>query len=477
MNHSDGLASPDGSDTSPSLSSRLDRLPASTRSHKIWMVILGSLFLWDVADVHVLAYAAPAIRKEWGLSISDVGVLTSISFLGMFIGALVGGRISDRIGRKKMIIGATVLYSVFTVGCAIAPNFATLGLCRLLTGVGLQALTGALIVYVTEMFPKASRGRNQSLLLAVGLLGVPVMAWAARFIVPLDESAWRWLLLLPVLGVISAVFAQFLLPESVRWLELNGRGSEAEGLVRRLEDEAIRRSGTVLPEPVEFPAEPQRGLSDLLKDSYSRRAVVVASVVMSFGILSLFGFNSWVPTLLTEHGYSTKSALGVTSILSLAPILGALAAVPFIDRFERKYIGALLSVVIAAGMLTFAYTDSGAVLIAAGFVVTMFLQTSTATLYTYLPEIFPTSLRGIGAGMANGIGRLAGIGGGMVVAALLAGLGFQAVLVATALFAIISGAAFGLFGENTKGRALEEIAPSAAQDGRPHAGVPVKAME
>jgi putative MFS transporter len=181
---------------------------------------------------------------------------------------------------------------------------------------------------------------------------------------------------------------------------------------------------------------------------------------MSFAILMVYGFNAWVPTLLTEHGYSTKDALGVTAILSIAPVLGALAATPIVDRWERKNNALMIGCVIAAGMMVFAFTGSPLALIISGFIVTALLQTFVANLYAYLPEIVPTSLRGIGAGISNGTGRLAGFGGGFLVAALLGGFGFHAVLIATASFAILSGLTLALFGERTKGRALEDIAPT-----------------
>src|SRR3954471_10083351 len=81
------------------LAARLERLPRTTRSHRGWMALLGVLFVCDLMDTNALAYAAPGIRAEWGLSVAQLGQLTSYSFLGMFAGGITGGRLSDRLGR------------------------------------------------------------------------------------------------------------------------------------------------------------------------------------------------------------------------------------------------------------------------------------------------------------------------------------------------------------------------------------------
>lgn len=157
--------------TEAALTARLERLPRLTRTRVGWMGLLGVLFLCDVADINSLSCALPAIRAEWTLSVGQVGALTSYTFVGMPVGANSGGHLSDRIGRRPTLVAATLFYSVASVACALASKFAGLGVLRALTGFGLQAVTGVLIVYVAEMFPGHLSGRLQSVLLGVGLPG------------------------------------------------------------------------------------------------------------------------------------------------------------------------------------------------------------------------------------------------------------------------------------------------------------------
>src|SRR6266568_7407244 len=96
---------------SPSAGARLDRISVITRSHRTWVALLGIFFTFDLVDLNTFAYVAPALRSEWGLSITTVGAVTSASFLGMFAGGLLGGRLADRYGRRPTILVAATFYS------------------------------------------------------------------------------------------------------------------------------------------------------------------------------------------------------------------------------------------------------------------------------------------------------------------------------------------------------------------------------
>lgn len=435
------------------LAARLERLPRATRSHRGWMALLGVLFVCDLMDTNALAYAAPGIRAEWGLSVAQLGQLTSYSFLGMFAGGIVGGRLSDRLGRRRVLVWATTLYSAASLLSALAPDTAVLGVLRVVTGFGIQAVTGVLLVYVAEMFPGVSRGRCQALMLGVGSLGVPLVATAARLIVPLSPGAWRWLFVLGAIGIVPAVLARFLLPESVRWAAVNGRLAEARATVERLE---AQLPGP-LPEIARVNAiHEHKKASDLLAPGMRRRTIV-ATLCLVLGTLGVFGFNGWVPTLLVERGYTTAEALTITTIFSVGPPLGALFAMLLSDRFQRRTTSLVLTAIIAALMLVFAFTGSYALLVVSGFAVTMLLQSNTAVVYAYLPEVFPTVLRGLGSGLANGFSRLAGFGNAFLIAAVAAAFGFGGVFTLTAVFILGCGLTVGLFGERTRGRRLEEI--------------------
>lgn len=439
------------------LAARLDRIPVATPAHRRWVGLLGFLFVFDLVDLNSFAYAAPALRTEWGLSIGGVGAITSAGFVGMFFGAIAGGRLSDRIGRRPVLVGAVFFYSLFSLLSALATGPLMLGVLRVLTGFGLQAMTGVLLVWVSEMFPRALRGRYQAMLLAIGLAGVPIAAWVARLVVPTGPDAWRWIFVVGALGAIGGVVALRILPESVRWCAAHDRtGAAQEELVARLEAQAVEKTGQPLPAPVaERPVVPGR-LTELLRGATLRKTVVAAAACV-FLILSFYGFSSWVPTLLVERGYSTAESLTYSSILAIAAVPGALLAMPIIDRFERKSVILVLEIAVAVLLLLFGLIDHPAAIIVCGFGAAMLMQTGVATLYTYIAEVFPLHLRGLGSGIANGSGRLAGVVGGFLVAALYTGTGLTGVFTYLALAALGMGLVMALFGERTTNRRLEDI--------------------
>src|SRR4051812_10322825 len=167
-----------------SIAARLDRLPIAA-FHRRMVVLLGYIFFFELGDLNSFGFAAPAVREAWHLSIATIARITSASFVGMFIGATTAGLISDRLGRKRALVVTTVWYSVCSMLNAFAWDVTSLAAARLLTGVGLSAMTVVAITYVSEMFPASRRGRYQSWIMTIGLCGIPATAYVARFVIPL----------------------------------------------------------------------------------------------------------------------------------------------------------------------------------------------------------------------------------------------------------------------------------------------------
>jgi MFS transporter, putative metabolite:H+ symporter len=258
------------------------------------------------------------------------------------------------------------------------------------------------------------------------------------------------------LGAIGGLVALRVLPESVRWRAARGLKGGEEEIVAKLETQAEIRTGQPLPAPIPDRPVVAGKVSELLRGATLRKTIV-ASLACVFLILSFYGFSSWVPTLLVERGYTTAQSLTFSSILAIAAVPGALLAMPIIDRFERKTVIFGLEVVVAVLLLLFGLIPHSAAILICGFGAAMLMQTGVATLYTYIAEVFPLHLRGLGSGIANGSGRLAGVVGGVLVAGLYSGLGMPAVYIYLAVAALAMGLVMQLFGERTTNRRLEDI--------------------
>lgn len=445
-------------DTATSFVARIDRLPVVGKLHRSWIVLLAVIFAFDTADLSTFALAAPRLRQYWGLTVTDIGWTTSAAFVGMFVGAIVGGSLSDRYGRKRVIVTGALLFSISSLLSAVSVNLAMLVVTRVLTGVGIEAMTVAGLAFVAEMFPPLARGRYQALLVGIGIAGLPIMSWFARQVVPVGTDGWRWVFVFGAVGLIAGLVMLWIFPESARWQAMHGDTERAEKILRRMEDEAEKRYGRPLPEPRPIRYEPGRPRALELFSSRYRKRTIVACLAWVFSILGFYGFNSWTATLLNVRGFSVSVSLTYTSILAIAAVPGALSAWFLADRFERKKALFAVNVVVAVMALLYGFVNSLVAILGAGFLVVFFLQCQTALLYGYTPDLFPTSLRGAGTGISNGCGRLAGAIGGYLVALIASQLGMGSVFVYVAVAMLLSGGVLLLFGEKVTGRKLDSAA-------------------
>src|SRR6267143_1391604 len=189
---------------------RLDRLAVST-FHRRTAGLLAYVFFFELGDLNSFAYAAPALRQQWQLSIQTIATITSASFVGMFVGAMTAGTLSDHVGRRRALLLTTIWYSS-------------------------MSLLNACAWSVPSLFPSRVRGAFQARILMFGLIGIPATAYVARFAIP--QAAWGWRVVF-VWGALAIFFPFFarLLEESPRWLEHRGRNDEAQAVLARIEGE------------------------------------------------------------------------------------------------------------------------------------------------------------------------------------------------------------------------------------------------
>lgn len=424
---------------------RINRLPITSYHYKLaW--ILGFVFFFDHADINTLAFAAPGIVKFWGISVTTVATLVSATFAGMFVGAAVGGWFADRVGRKRALLYTTVWYTGFSLMNALAWSPASLFATRLLTGIGISAMTVVGITYITEIFPARVRGTYQGWVMLIGLCGVPLTAYIARFCIPLAPWGWRLVFIWGAVGIFFPFFSGAL-EESPRWYENHGRLEEADAVLDRIETRVRRKVGT-LPEVVHVAQEPQqRGrYADLFAPACLPRTILLV-MAWIFMTLGFFGFTSWVPTLLLAQGFSLVHSLAWSSGMSLATIPGALLAALLSDRWERKWLIGIASIVIAACGLLYGSTFRIGSILVFGLLVEMFIHMFSPLMYTYTAESFPSRIRNSGTGLAYGAGRLANVFGPLLVAWLFRHHGYTSVFIYIATSWVMVGilvAAFGL---------------------------------
>jgi putative MFS transporter len=431
---------------------RLDELPI-TSFHRRVMWLLGFVFFAELGGINTFSFAAPAVMKDWNISISTISLIVSATFIGMFVGATTGGWFSDRLGRKRALLITTVWFSSFSLLNSIVLGPRGLFAARLLTGVGLSAMTVVGITYVSEIFPAARRGAYQGWIMTIGLTGIPVTAYVARFLIPIAPWGWRLVFVWGALGLLFPLFSHWI-EESPRWYENQGEWEKADAVLERIGARTHSESGESDRPPTDIETKPSGGrYVDLFAPAYFTRTVMFIAV-WTFQTLGFYGFTAWVPTLLVAHGFSMVRSLTWSSAITIGAVPGALIAALISDRWDRRWLVTVIAVMIAICGLLYGATFHAAMIIVFGFLVAMFLQTLAPLLYAYTAECYPTHIRNSGTGQSYGVGRLANVFGPLVVAYLFQHHGYGSVFAYIAAMWILVAAVVGAYGLRTKGRVL-----------------------
>ncbi|MCU1530331.1 MAG: putative major facilitator superfamily transporter [Frondihabitans sp.] len=439
----------------PTVTQRLDRLPA-TRFHIVWITVLGLAYLLESFDNVVFSYIAPSVQADWKLSLGQVGLVSSAVFIGMFFGAIGGGRASDRLGRKPLIVWGSVLYGLASIYSALSPDFINLFISRIIAGIGVEAGTGVMLVYIAETFPRKSRGRFVSVLILISTFSAPLTSFAALAIAPRGLEAWRWVFAIGFLGAIVGLVIALVIPETVRWLNTHGQTDQAEKVVDRLEN-SVTRNGRVLPpaETAHIPTVKDSSLRELLDPRYLKRLVATALIFGMF-VFALYGWITWVPTVLVHNGMTQVEALQITSVISLfsfgAPILLFFIS----DRIQRKTAIFIECGLGGIAMIVFGYMHSPVTIIIVGAIVLIAVTAGTGSFYTYIPEIFPTEVRGVGAGTVNAIGRVAGVLEGILVGVIVGALGSINLYIILGVMWLVVAVSILILGRRTSRMSVEE---------------------
>lgn len=444
----------------PTRSERLDRLPFTSAHGKL---LVGSGVGWalDAMDVGLISFVMVALGQQWGLNATQQSWIGSIGFVGMAIGASVGGLLADRVGRRQVFALTLLVYGVATGASALAGSVAVLIALRFCVGLGLGAELPVASTLVSEFSPRAIRGRMVVALESFWALGWILAALISFFVIPASPDGWRWALAVGIVPTLYAAIVRFSLPESVRFLEQAGRHAEAEAAVRRFE----RAAGIDAPDidakfakpaatPSSSHARQPRTPAGLWRPAYRVRTAALWSVWFSINF-AYYGAFIWLPALIASQGYPMVKSFEYTLIITLAQLPGYASAAYLIERWGRRPTLATFLLGSAVAAISFGVAQGPTALLLTGSLVSFFNLGAWGALYAISPEIYPTSIRGTGSGAAAAFGRIASILAPLAVPYFLGWGGIALVFaVLGGAFAIGAVAAFAL--PDQRGRALED---------------------
>ena len=447
-------------------SERLDRLPFGPQHRRL---VLGSGAGWalDAMDVGLISFVMAALAVQWDLGSTTVSWIASIGFIGMALGASLGGLLADRVGRRQVFAVTLLVYGLATGAAALSWSVASLLVFRFLIGLGLGAELPVASTLVSEFAPARIRGRVVVVLESFWAVGWVLAALIGYFVIPLSDDGWRWALALGAVPAAYSAVVRFGLPESVRFLERRGRYAEAEETVRRFEESSGVESPPAEAEvPVGEPA-PTPGPAALWQPGLRR---TTASLwVVWFGVnFSYYGAFIWIPSLLVASGMDLVRSFGFTLIITLAQLPGYATAAVLVEVWGRRPTLSLFLAGSAVSALFYGNAGTEGAILAAGMALSFLNLGAWGALYAISPEVYPTALRGTGTGWAAGFGRIASVLAPLSVPFLLDVGGSEVLLFAVfaVFFALAAAATWGM--PERRGETLEE--DFAGPDG----GAPVR---
>ncbi|MDE1165732.1 MAG: MFS transporter [Pseudomonas sp.] len=448
-----------------SAAQRLERLPLSGY-HRLIFLVIALAFLFDSMDLAMMTFLLGSIKAEFGLSTAQAGLLASSSFFGMVVGASLSGMLADRFGRKPVFQWSIVLWGVASYLCSTAQSLETLTLFRVLLGIGMGMEFPIAQSMLSELIPAKNRGRYIALMDGFWPLGFVAAGVLSYFLLPL--VGWRDIFLVLAVPAVFVLAVRFFIPESPRWLEQVGRQAAADRVLLGIEAKVMASLKIdQLPTPVALPrgkSAPPGFLSAfyaLWSPLYRKRTLMIWSVWF-FALLGFYGLTSWLSALLQQSGFAVTQSVYYTVLISLGGIPGFLVAAWLVEAWGRKPTCVLT--LLGGGAMAFVYGQSAVfggnvgLLIASGLLMQFFLFGMWAVLYTYTPELYPTSARATGSGFASAVGRVGSLLGPLVTGLVFPITGQGGVFALGALCFVLAAVIVGLFGIETRGRTLEELA-------------------
>src|SRR5271167_3773165 len=462
--------------TEGTIAERIERLPLG-RFHRRFIALVSLGIFFDLYDIFIVAYVGAALQQSGFLTLRQFTLFVAAGFLGMFVGTVVFGMGSDRMGRRSAFILLLLIYSVFTFVGAFAPTAAWLIALRFFAGVGIGAEIVVIDTYVTEVVPGRARGRYVAITQVAGFCAVPVAAVLSRLLVPTHflMSGWRWVMVIGASGALLSWWFRRRLPESPRWLESRGRVAEADAIMSGLERESFssdRRSGEWLvtsgetkegkgiytedTESAEDAEKRERGsFWELWRRPYLSRTVMLV-IFQALQTIGFYGFANWAPTFLLKRGVSLLHSLEYTLLIALVSPLGPLLAAFTLDRMERKWTIVVLALLVAGLGLGFGNSVAPAAVVGFGALLTLANYWFSAAFHAYQAELFPTRLRATGVGFTYSWSRLSAAFTSLLIGAVLVH-GVPAVFALLAVAMILVAMVVAVMGPRTNGLVLEEI--------------------
>ncbi|MFB3828240.1 MAG: sugar porter family MFS transporter [Bryobacteraceae bacterium] len=364
----------------------------------------GLLFGFDIA---VINGAIIFLRQQFGLSEVQTEIAASSLLIGCVFGAAFGGSLSDRFGRRTMLMVSAVLFALSSFGAALPRNMIEFMAARFAGGLAIGAASVLAPLYIAEVAPARNRGRLVSLnqmAIVTGILLAYLVNWGLSFLGP---ESWRWMFATAAVPSVAFLAALFFVPESPRWLTEAGREEEAYTVLARVNGSAA--AGRELGEIKAAIAEETGTFSELFQPGLRRATVIAVALAILQQITGINTVLFYGAVIFKEQvgNQSDAAAIGANVIVGLVNFLATIVALWVIDRLGRRPL-----LMFSSGVMALCQVALGAAFLLqpppAMLVLGIMLLTAASFavglgpgVWVVLSEIFPTRVRGRAMSMAT----------------------------------------------------------------------------
>ncbi|MCP1414004.1 sugar porter family MFS transporter [Paenarthrobacter sp. A20] len=423
---------------------------------------VGVIYGYDMSNI---AGALLFITKQFNLTTSQQELVTTAVVAGEVLGALVGGWLSNRLGRKACMVGLAVGYALFAVLSAMSNDVPTLLIARLLLGLTIGVSVVVVPVFVAESAPAKVRGALLVAYQVATVIGI-IVGYVAAYALA-GTGSWRWMLGLAAVPAVIVLAIVIKLPDTARWYMMRGRTAEARRTLSAIEpDSDVEAELAEMQQAIS--EERGGGLREMLRTPYLRATVFVVGLGFFIQITGINAVVYYSPRIFEAMGFSGNAALLLLpAAVQVAALFAVFVSLSLVDRLGRRPvlltgIGMMvLANVLLVGVFM-AGQNFGGLLTVLGFLgVLLFTVGFTfgfgALVWVYAGESFPSRLRSLGASAMLTSDLVANVLVAAFFLTMLQRLGGAGTFAVFGVLAILGFMFVRKFAPETKGRQLEEI--------------------
>ncbi|MGN6200539.1 MFS transporter [Humibacter sp.] len=460
---------------------RLDRIRTWSLSPAFLAIIgLGFLFtFYDIFDINV-SFVQTCTQLVHGCTpetaLTYLPLPTLLNLLGYVVGTLVLSPLSDRIGRRNMLLITMLITGLGSLYTALSTDYVNFTISRIVTGIGIGADLAIVNTYIGEVSPKQSRAKFTTVIFIMSALGAFFGVWLGLLLTTAPApwptglpfamglaSGWRWMYAIGAILAVIAILLRFQLPESPRWLLQRGRVADAEKIADDMEARAARRGALAAPVmddvPTHWPPARTVPYGDIFLNPVYLKRVILLFLLWFFGYITVYAYAAGFTSVLTSLKFSPPEAGVIAAVGTIGFVIEAIVMSFIVEKLERRYwlpVGTIVTfigaILIAVAGKSLAVDFIGAMLIFAGF------NLWVSPTYALTAENFPTRARSTGFAIVDGVGHVGGGIGILVLAPLIPQLSVFWALMLISCFLIIASV-IAQFTVHTRNRVFEDVSP------------------